>query len=228
MTLNLPEEVLLLALDDVSGRQVGAYPSYLAAGAALAELVLQEALEPRGEGKKLRFVKSATPPMSHPYTDAVLAAWEEKGLDRKPQRLVTQVGGRRKFLEPLRQVLVDKGILRREQKKALWIFPYTVYPEANPEPEAALKRRLEMAMFNFGTPTARDAVLIALANSAGLLRRNFDKAKLKEHKDRIKEISEGSGPAAEATAQAIEAVKAAILAATIAGSTAATSASVTG
>ena len=65
--------------------------------------------------------------------------------------------------------------------------------------------------------------IIALADQTGLLRRNFDKAALKAHKARIKDIGKGGMEPTGATIAAIEAVQAALIAATTVAAVGATS-----
>jgi hypothetical protein len=77
-----------------------------------------------------------------------------------------------------------------------------------------LKIQLEDAMFGTAPVDERTCAIIALAESADVLRHNFDRQKLKANKDRIKAITAGDLYAAGATAKAIKAAQAAIIAAT--------------
>ncbi|MEM1381507.1 MAG: GPP34 family phosphoprotein [Pseudomonadota bacterium] len=214
--LTLAEEILLLMLDDISGRNVAGMPSYLAAGAALADLAFGGQLKTTGEGKKARFerVYGADQP-TNAHLQAVLERLVEKGLDKKPEALVSRVANTKGIMALLRNGLVDRGILSRDEKKVLFFFTQTTYPTANAAPEAALKERLRAVIAGSDPVAPEDAVLITLAKTGNVLRRNFDKELLKSRKERLKEITSGENLAAGATLQAIEAVQMAIMVATI-------------
>ena len=56
------------------------------------------------------------------------------------------------------------------------------YPEINPKPELDIVKRMESAMFQHNHEVApRTLVLIALADSASLLAKNFNRDRLKTH-----------------------------------------------
>jgi hypothetical protein len=64
----------------------------------------------------------------------------------------------------------------------------------------------------------RTAILVSLSNGTGLLKTCFDKKRLKERKDRIKELSSGQF-AGEAVQAAVQAAQAAAMAAITAATT---------
>lgn len=213
--LTLPEEILLLMLNDDTGRNMASLPAYLAAGAGLAELTFSGHLTTAGEGRKARFAfVPGTEDPSDPFLSRIMARLKEKGIDTSPQNLVSRIAQTKAIMDLLISRLVDRGILRREKKKVLFVFTHTTYPTADPAPEAELKSRLRTTLFTSGPVSPEDAVLITLANAGGILRRNFDKQELKERKARIKEITSGANLAAGATRQAIEAVQAAVMVST--------------
>ncbi|GGY51910.1 GOLPH3/VPS74 family protein [Parvularcula lutaonensis] len=221
--LNLPEELLLLILDDDTGRERASLVSYLSAGAALAEFALEERVAVTGEDRKQRYELVDPSRPDHPYLAAVLDVMNDRGFSKSPQSLVSAVGGKGRLLEHLRSALVDKGILRRERKKALGLFSYTVYPLADRAAEEAVKARIKMTITSEGEVSPRDAVLITLVKHAGILHRTFGRDLIGERKRRIKEITQGEHLATSATHAAIAAVQAALIAATTASTVAATS-----
>lgn len=221
--LILAEEALLLALDDEKGTQQGSYVTQVLAGAALAEFALEGRIVPEGQGKKLRFRLVDETPPAHPFLRMMLGAMTAKqGFARKPSSLVMSAANAKNAGRVLKDGLVEQGVLAREESKVLFIFRRTTYPLKDTGVEEALKARLRAAMFHGHEPSDHDRVLIALINHAGLLKRNFDKDQLKEHKARIKSLSDSSGAAADATKSAIEATEAALMAALVAGSVAST------
>ena len=213
--LTLPEEILLLVLDDVTGRIQGSLPTYLAAGAAMASLAFSGHISPRGEGKSGRFEATYMSLPSDTYLSRALNLMIAKGFDKKPRVLLTAVARHNGLIPLLKQNLIDKGILERTWKEKFIIFTETNYPTINPVPEQLLKERMENAMFGTGAIDARDAVLLTVAKAGGVLNRIFNPRVLKAHRRRINEICKGDNLATTATKQAIEAVHAAMIAATV-------------
>lgn len=213
--LTLPEEMLLLVLDDLTGRIQASLPNYLAAGAAMASLAFSGHITPRGDGKQGRFDPTYMSLPSDAYLSEALNVMGGRGFDKKPKVLLTAVARRKGLVPLLKQNLIDKGILERKWKEKLIVFTETTYPTKNPVPEQLLKARMERAMFGRGPVDPRDAVLITLAKAGCALNRNFDPKTLKAHKGRINEICKGENLATTATKQAIEAVHAAMIAATV-------------
>ena len=75
----------------------------------------------------------------------------------------------------------------------LLIFKRQIYPEINPVPERAIVKRLRDAIFTDASSLPpRTAVLVALADGAGLLARTFGKRDVKLRKKRIAAIVSGS------------------------------------
>ena len=65
--------------------------------------------------------------------------------------------------------LVERGILREEQGRFLWIFPERRYPVVSDKEEREVKARLMGVIFDDEIPEAKDALLIGLVRAAGLL-----------------------------------------------------------
>lgn len=213
-SLTLPEGLLLLALKDESGERSGSFVEYAIAGAALAQLILEGRLAESSE-KKGKLVLAHDMPTGDPYLDGCLELIKEIGLTHDPRIFVEKIGTRRQLTDTLHQDLIGRGILRKQTKKFLFIFTRTVYPEADPAAEAALKAHLEEVMFGEGEVSPRDTILVALMREAGLLQVNFDKADLKTHKDRIKMIASGDFLASNIAVEAVQAVKTALIVATV-------------
>lgn len=222
--LTLYEEILLLALDDHKGTTgVGSMHANAMGGAILAELVLRGALTIDKDKKKL---VNTVPGM--PVDDAILAEClalvHEASRRRKAADWVLKFAGRKDLTNRVARGLVTKGVLTEGRDKVLGIFPRTIYPARNPGPEQELKKRLHHAVFTASSQVdERTIVVVAIANSTGLLAGALDKQRLKERKDRLKKLTSGQAAGA-ATREAIEAMQAAVLVATIAATTATTAA----
>ncbi|WP_376090599.1 GPP34 family phosphoprotein [Roseomonas sp. CCTCC AB2023176] len=180
MPLTLPEELLLLMLDDKTGRlneAAGPASNYAIAAAILAELALQDRVD---SDPQRMFVtnRSAT---GDSLLDSVLARMTAEPTDA-PQRgePAAQPHTSRWWIEVLARDadgyrdqlfarLVQRGILREEQGRFLWIFPERRYPVISDKEEREVKARLMGVIFQDEIPEPRDALLIGLVRAAGLL-----------------------------------------------------------
>ncbi|WP_207537208.1 GOLPH3/VPS74 family protein [Sabulicella rubraurantiaca] len=166
MSLSLPEEVLLLTLDEEGrplGRQ-GVAAGLALAGAVLMELALagrvdtdREALllvsaEPTGDAA-MDFALSRLPDSRDSRSALMLLAREEEAL-----RGAAMAG------------LEAKGLLRRAEGRVLLLFRSRRWVPAGDRPEAGeVLARLRRALEGDHVPEPREALLVSLARAAGLL-----------------------------------------------------------
>lgn len=168
MALTMPEEILLLMLDDESGRlQERAAPSgdYAIAGAILAELALAGRIDT--DPNRLYIVNPQ--PTGDALQDRVLAqiaAAKESGDSR--HWIETLAADADEYRDILFERLVAKGILRRVEGRFLWVFPERRYPVIDDKEEREVKARIMGVLFNDEIPDPRDSLLIGLARAAGL------------------------------------------------------------
>ncbi|MGW0482877.1 GOLPH3/VPS74 family protein [Nonomuraea sp. NPDC003214] len=200
MKVTIAEEILLLAHKEDDGKPL--IPSTqldpVLAGALLAELAVNERVTL--DGKKVQLVDPT--PLGDEELDAVLAAIAE-GKERKAAWWVQKLQSV-KLRARLLTRLARAGVLAEERAKVLGLFPTTRWPEVDGRTEAEVRERVAAALGG-ADPTARTAVLIAVMHAAKLDRKAFPGA----DKARVKEIAEGAW-AAEAVAQTITAIHAAI------------------
>lgn len=214
--LTVPEAFLLLALNDEKGNITGSFYSQGLAGAALTELCLRGAIKANDDRKpKLHAVNTA--PTGNTFLDECLQKIAGTKTPRPANGWVTKLTSIPKLVAKAAAPLCEAGILTEQKTKTLGIFPQTRWPEANPAPERTLKANMAAAMFGVETAEvdARTTALIALSKHCDLLPRNFDKARLRLHKDRITKISKGDMIAGQATADVISAVRTMIMVAAI-------------
>ncbi len=220
--LTLPQEVLLLALDERSGEvrwRSQSRLTYALAGAILAELALR--------------VRIATPDKhtsvldSEPTGDAVLdAALARIAAERKPRELkhwAGKIATTRGLKQQVARQLTAAGVLREENRKFLAIIPDTRFIESNPAPEAALRERLRAAVAPTAAPDERTVLLLMLMRIASLTSAVFpDKQERTAAERRAKELAAtvSGSAAAEAARKAAEEVEAALSIAVIAATAA--------
>jgi Golgi phosphoprotein 3 len=187
--LTLAEQVLLLALDDETGK-LRPLPDraldYALAGAVLADLtrvnriqVLRDQIE----------ILDRTPVESEP---------EDFGLLDLQQADVTSLRGALSYLagdahglrQRLVEQLVSKGVLRKENQEILWVFHISRYPLADPTSENAVKQRIRNRIRMEDIPlTEKDRVLIALVHICQMENLLLSTSEQETYRERIEEIS---------------------------------------
>lgn len=210
----LADELLLLALDDVSGRPTSrAHLDLGLAGAVLVDLALAGRVD-MADGCLVVTDATLTGDV---VADAVLARIAERQRARRPKDWV------RRLAKGLRGGVVDRlvsaGVLRREKHKVLGLFPTTRLPARSQAVESDARARLDAAVLRGHDPEPRTAALVALVQAANLRKMAFPDADRKAVERRMSEIAEGTW-AAEAVRQAVQDIHAGVAAATAAASAA--------
>lgn len=215
--LTLPEELLLIALDDESG----AGRSDLAlAGGVLAELSFVDAIVFTKERRRT-FVEvvSSPPVLSDPLLAECLGDIVDSRKHREAAHWIQKFGAKKNLKGRVAAPLVRRGVLDERKRKFLFI-ELTQYPESNPVVEAEMTERLQSAIeHDHITPDPRTTALAVIANAAGILRNNLDKKMLRSRKDRLAQLAEGDH-VSEAVKSSIAAVNAAVMVAVAAGAVA--------
>jgi hypothetical protein len=212
MTLHLYEKFTLLALHDEKGTLTSPFATYGMSAAIIAELLLEKRITVTDDRRKHVSVVSRTQ-----FGDVMLdEALNEITAGKKERSLthwVTKLAGTREFHHRIAERLVNRGILTREEKKVL-VFNRRTYPTRNPAPEKALVDALRDAIFGEGADVPpRTAVMVSLANAAEFLPALFGRKEIRKQKARIQQVTNGE-LTGKATAEVIEAMRAAIIVAT--------------
>lgn len=167
--LTMPEEVLLLTLDDETGRPhavPAAAVSLALAGAALMELALAGRLD--SDPDQL-FVVDSTPP-GDPLLGPVLArvAAGPAGQDSR-----WWMGKLAPDSPALRRALLDRlvgrGLLRVEERRRFLVLADRRYPKADLSAARAGRDRLRAVLLEDGIPEARDCLMTGLCRATGLI-----------------------------------------------------------
>lgn len=211
--LRFHEELLLLALRDEKGTvdyRAGMYMYSVAAG-MLAELLLAERIAVAEDRKPLVEVVDATP-LGDAVVDDCLTRIAGSKRRQQLTTWVARLAMTRGLRDQIALGLVRRGVLRADEDKVLWIFTRKLYPERDSRYERDIIARLRRAIFtDTRTVDPRTAILVSLANGAGLLSIPFDRKGLRERKQRMAEIAAGERMGAAAR-KAIEAAQAAMMA----------------
>jgi Golgi phosphoprotein 3 len=187
--LGLVEEILLLTLDDASGafRKTPEYSLELAiSGAILMDLALRDRVD--ADPERLMVVDGT--PTGDGVLDPVLRELERSEEQRTLREWIL-VLGRVPFLrERALQELVDKGILRREEKKFLWVFGSRRYPMVDGRERTEAKTRILSILSSGEVPEPRDVALICLTHACKLFPSIMGKKETRKVEHRIEEISQ--------------------------------------
>jgi len=214
--LFLYEEVMLLALKDEEGTIAsGTNYQYALAGAILAELLLKEKIAVEEQKKKKYAVLKDPTPLGDPVIDECLKKVIQAKRKQQLQTWVSRFSSLKNLKHRTARKLVERGIIRADEDKVLWLFTRKIYPEVDPEPERKMVERMRNAIFTDQEDIDPwTVVLISLADSTGLLKVVFDKKELKSRKKRIEQIVNGE-LTGKATKEAIQAMQAAVFVACI-------------
>lgn len=210
----LPDELLLLALDDERGtrsRSDELEPGL--GGAVVLDLALRGRLDV--VGKKVVVVDPM--PTADPVLDALLDRIADQSGQRSAKHWV--VKGAKGVRDQVTERLVAAGALRREERRTLGLFRTVRYPSGDGGPEALLRSRLDTAV-RTGLADERTAALAALVSVVGLQRAVFgpqDREERRATRRRLAEFADGQWAAA-AVRKAIADITAATAAAATASS----------
>jgi len=186
--LTLAEQLLLLAIDDDSGKLLPLPDralDYALAGAMLADLARVKRLEVTLDEVK---IIDPTPVNSVPEDFGLLDLIRGKvnSLRGALSHLAGDAHGLRKRLI---EQLVKKGVLREEDREILWVFHYSLYPLADKESEMAVKQRLRnRILMPEIRMTEQDHVMISLIHVCQMEGLFLSKEEQETHRARIDEI----------------------------------------
>ena len=187
--LTFPEEIVLLALDDKTGKFVDLPPLAMdqaLAGAALLELAFQNRIDTDLTHLSLVSAKPTGEDMLDLLLEKIVAAKDK--MDAKYWVGVFSADGE-KIREKVLRRLVQRGVLKQEEKKILWVIPGRRYPMVNDQEEREVRKRIRSVVVDGEVPSPRDVVLVSLASACQLLRSVFTDADLLKYSARIAEVS---------------------------------------
>ncbi|MFC8695404.1 GPP34 family phosphoprotein [Streptomyces parvus] len=182
--LTLSEEVLLVALDQVSGggkTRLGL--DWAVAGAGVVELALAQKITV-GEKGIVTVLDPAPTGIGH--LDAVLAGTTDGCSVSKVLRRT-----RRGAPDRALTALVERGVLHRERARVLGILPVHRYPTSDSSAEAAVRARLDATVLGGQAPSERTAALIGVLHAAKLWRRAVPSGGRRHVRRRMSDIAAG-------------------------------------
>ena len=164
--LTFVEEILLLLLDDDSGLMKRVAPNVmelLLAGAILMDLALRGRLD--CDLQRLVVVDST--PVGEEILDGPLAEIAEAADEADARTWVVRLSARSKQVQEAALArLVERGILRVEDRSFLWVFGSRRYPMVDDREEREVKLRILDVLLSDRIPAPRDVALICLADAS--------------------------------------------------------------
>ncbi|MDE2852484.1 MAG: GPP34 family phosphoprotein [Acidobacteriota bacterium] len=164
--LTFVEEILLLLLDDDSGAMKRVAPNVmelLLAGAILMDLALRGRLDCDLQ----RLVVVDATPVGEEILDGPLAEIAEAADEADARTWVVRLSARSKQVQEAALArLVERGILRVEDRSFLWVFGSRRYPMIDDREEREVKLRILDVLLSDRIPAPRDVALICLADAS--------------------------------------------------------------
>ncbi|MEI2776740.1 MAG: GPP34 family phosphoprotein [Tetrasphaera sp.] len=218
----IAEEFLLLSRTEDTGklRASAQHVRLAVCGALLVELALRERIGVTPHHLPWRERDRITVLLERTTEDRILdtALIEAvKFAGHKPKDvLIRWAGGKvgKGLADDLMERLVTSGILDHERRVVLGVVPVDVYPERDPQPERAVRQRVDAALLG-AEPSQATAALIALLVATDMLTKVIsDETDKKAARRRGKEIA-AQAWAGQAVKDAIAQINGAISAAAV-------------
>lgn len=183
----LLEEVVLLCIDDASGAVRPAPRSVLdlvTAGAALMELALLGRVDSDLDGAVVVNRK----PIGEPLLDDALNRLAQAGRGSLTDWAHTAAKDGPALREQALARLVERGVLRTEEGRFLWLFKERRYPAADGKEHREVRARLRDLALGEDIPDPRDAMLIGLLLACGLMDTVLTGPELRAAKPRLEQL----------------------------------------
>jgi hypothetical protein len=209
----IAEDLLLLLLDDESGKPQTQQLQIALGGALLVELAVEGMVTIVETASLWRSAKVHPVEGARPGDPLLQSAWDTvREKERSAQGLVEKLG--KGLSDRLCERLAARGLLERRDDKVLWLFPRTRWPARDTSYEDAVRRALTVILVDGGQPDPRTGALVALLHAVDRVAQTVphEGTSEREVKKRAKEVSEGQW-AAKAVKDAIAAATAATVAA---------------
>ena len=187
--LRFPEELMLLILDDENGkfaRVPERHLRYAMAGGVLMDLALENRIDT--DLKQLILVDSS--PVGDSLLDPTLAdiSQETESHDARFWVERTAFQSADTIREEALDRLVERGILKRQDDRFLWVFRSRRYPVIDDRAEREVKLRIMEILFSDELPDPRDVVIIGLAHACNLFRQILSARELEHVAPRIDQV----------------------------------------
>ncbi len=189
--LRFAEEILLLALDDHSGR-LHMLPERALDFAVAGAMLLELAFEKRIDTDVTQLTILDPRPTGDVLLDQVLEVLPHKEKNLTIQKALARVALKAPRLrEQLFERLVEKRVLTRKEERFLWVLNERRYPVIDDREEQEVKSRIrDVVLTPDAIPDPRDVVLICLVDACDLAHTIFSAEELDTCTARLKQIAQ--------------------------------------
>ena len=186
--LRFAEEIMLLVLDDKGGKFADV-PMLSLSYALVGGVLMDLALEGRIDTDPEQFVMIDPSPLGDDLLDPVLARIVRSTKTRDTHYWIEDT---LKHVSAIRERslarLIERGILRQEDDRFLWVFQTRRYPVIDDRTIRDVKLRIKGMLFSDEIPDVRDIVIISLSDGCGILESLLSSQELKSVAGRIEQV----------------------------------------
>ena len=184
--LTFTEEVLLLLLDGEDGSFLPIGKNFLHRAMA-ASVLMELAFANRIDTDATRLMVIDPERTGNPMLDHVLERIADSKETKDTKEWLDILSAEEGFTIRERGLtrLVERGILKNQERKFLWIFRSRRYAVIDGKAEREAKRRISELLFSEEIPDPRDVALICLVDACGILRLVFEERVLRQVAPRI-------------------------------------------
>ncbi|HSG29970.1 MAG TPA: GPP34 family phosphoprotein [Thermodesulfobacteriota bacterium] len=186
--LTLAEDILLLLLDDESGELANIdlmTLNYAMAGAVLMDLGLKNRIDNDLE----KLIVADSTPTGIAMLDKYLQKINSENNDNNTRFWLTELSNYgEEIMDSAIEMLIDKKILKMEEKKFLWVIGTRVYPMIDDTEEKEVKKRIIDLLMSDDIPSPKDVVLVSLMDTCSLFTTFLSEKEVERLSDRIELI----------------------------------------
>ena len=186
--LTLAEDIILLLLDDDTGKLASIdlmTLNYAMAGAVLMDLALRNKIDNDLES----LIVADSTPTGLQMLDTYLDKIRSENKENNTRYWLTELSNYGEdIVDSALNMLVEKKILKTEEKKILWVIGTRVYPMIDDKEEKEVKRRIVDLLMSDEIPTPQDVVLVSLMDTCSLLSTILSNKEVERLSPRIEQI----------------------------------------
>lgn len=187
--LTLPEELLLITLDDSSGKLFASAKPYAIDIAIAASLIMELTLHGRIDTDSEKLFVISSEPTGNQILDDTLAEINAEKANLPTSAWISRIGQKgENLIQLITQSLVDRGVLRSVEKRLLWVFKTRVYPPASGIEEREVRARVMQLINSDEIPNPRDSLIVGLLQATSLMNHLLTPDELERLKVRIDNI----------------------------------------
>ena len=186
--LRFSEEIMLLLLDDKGGRFIDV-PTLSLEYALAGSILMDLALEGRIDTDPERLFVIDPSPIGDDLLDPVLARISQSEETHDTGYWIKNtVGGAEEIRERSLVRLIDRGILRREDDRFMWVLRTRRYPIIDDKTVREVKLRIMGVILSDEIPDVRDIIIMSLADVCRIFERLLSGRELKAAAARIEQV----------------------------------------